>query len=156
VEGGVEHGHLRELGPGGPDRLDALQVGRVLQRRQRGGRPDRGDHLVVDQDRGAEPVAPVHHPVARAEQDAAREDVQDRGDDGGPAAVRQGYFLVPRMAQMQHGLGGADFLGEAIPPALAGVGGDQGELHRRAARVEDQYHAAGGCHAWDATGAGLN
>ena len=45
-------GDLLEAGPGGADRLDAGQVGRVLQRRQRGERPDRGDDVVVDQDRG--------------------------------------------------------------------------------------------------------
>src|SRR6201985_2714987 len=75
--------------PGSADRLDTGQVGRVLQRRQRGERADGGDDVVVDEDRVAEPVAPVHHPVPGADQVRARagRTVQDAGDDRLAAAV---------------------------------------------------------------------
>src|SRR4029077_18428511 len=157
VERGVEHGDLRESGPGGADRLDAGQVGRVLQRRQRGERADGGDDVVVDEDRVAEPVAPVHHPVPGADQVRARAGhaVQDAGDDRLAAAVGEGFGDVARWTlDSQHGLVGADLVGQAAQHPLAGSGGDQRELHRRAARVEHQHRAARGCHGWDATGSG--
>jgi hypothetical protein len=82
--------------------------------------------------------------------------VQDAGDDRLAAAVGEGFGDVARWTlDSQHGLGGADLVGQAAQHALAGSGGDQRELHRRAARVEDQHHrATRGCHGWDATGSG--
>ena len=110
VERGVERGHLREFGPQGADRFDAGQVRRVLQRRQRNERADRGDHVVVHQDRGAEPLAPVHHPVADPDeadpsQAALSQVVENAADDSAVAAIRKrlldGFTGIP--ADPQHG-----------------------------------------------------
>jgi hypothetical protein len=68
VEGGVEHGHLGGVGEAGHGDADAEQVGRVVQRGQGGLVGDGLDGGRVDQGRGGEPVAAVHHPVADAGQ----------------------------------------------------------------------------------------
>src|SRR5205807_6634164 len=60
---GVEDGDLRYPRNGVPGRLDAGHPDRVVQRGELGQRADRGQHLVVDDDRRVEPGAAVHDPV---------------------------------------------------------------------------------------------
>ena len=151
VECGVEHGDLRQAGPDGTDRLDASQVRRVVQRRQVAARPDRGDHLLVHQDRGGEPLTPVDHPVPGAGQPnrpapgraipGPGQMIQHPGDHRVMTAVRQlfgdGAARIP--LEPQHGLGAADPLGQSGHDPLPASGGQHGELHRRTARVQHQY-----------------
>ncbi len=63
VEGGVEDHHLRQVREQLAGHLDALEVGRVVQRREGHQVGDRGHHVVVDQRGLGEPLAAVHHPV---------------------------------------------------------------------------------------------
>src|SRR5260370_892405 len=89
---------------------------------------------------------------------AAGHVIQDAGDDGLAAAIREGLLdgvAVAGLADPQHGPGGADLLGQTVQHALAGFRGEQRELHRGAAGVEGQHQAAGGAgHGRDATGPG--
>ena len=63
VEGRVEDHHLRQVGEQLAGHRDALEVGRVVQRRQRHQRLHGRDHVVVDQGRLGELLAAVHDPV---------------------------------------------------------------------------------------------
>lgn len=133
MERRVEHGDLREPGPGGMDRLDAGQGRRVVQRGQRDERADRGDHVVVDQRRAGELLATVHDPVAGAGQVAFGVELgEDAGHDGGKAAVAEVLLLwVPVFpADPQHRPRLADLVGKPVKQPLAALGGQQRELHR--------------------------
>jgi hypothetical protein len=151
VEGRIEHGDLRQAGPDGTDRLDAGQIRRVVQWRQVAARPDRGDHLLIHQDRGGEPLAPVNHPVPGAGQPdrpapsrsvpLPAQKLQHPGQDRLITAVRQlsgdGAARIP--LGPQHGLGRADALGHPRQHPLPASGGQHRELHRRATRVQHQH-----------------
>ena len=53
VEGGVEAGDLRHARKGRPRRLDAAEIMRLVQRRERNERGKRLQNIVVDDDRRA-------------------------------------------------------------------------------------------------------
>mmetsp|Transcript_36424 Transcript_36424/g.91508 ORF Transcript_36424/g.91508 Transcript_36424/m.91508 type:complete len:287 (-) Transcript_36424:28-888(-) len=156
VEGGVEHSHLRhgEHRLGG---LNALQVGRVVQWRQRAGLLDGGKHVVVDDDRGVEAAAAVHHAVADAL------DVGGVGDDGGAAVSEHLDHALQRVRvrlelRLHHGvhevglvLGGPQVLADALNDATGDqpVGGarqhaEEAVLEAAAAGVEHQHVHGGG------------
>jgi hypothetical protein len=64
MEGGVEDGHMRNVGQRGLRILDRPQRGRVVQRGERRQAADRLLHLVVDDHRIAEPRPAVDDAVA--------------------------------------------------------------------------------------------
>ena len=96
------------------------QVRRVVQRRQRDERADRGDNLVVHQDRCAEPLSPVDHRMTGAHQASLivpgfGQVVEDPGDDGVIAASGEAFGLVLREpGQPEGGLvqGGGGLVGD--------------------------------------------
>ena len=150
VEGGVEHGHLGHVGAhDGGARLDAGDVGGVVQGGQGDALLQGGHHLVVDLHRGGEGLAAVDHPVAH------RLDLL-HGADYAVGGVHQG---------VQHGLDGlrmgghghvlgvdgllaggligefavdADALAQALGQHRLGVGVQQLVLQGRAAGVDYQ------------------
>ena len=93
VERGVEDGDLRHVGEPLARHLDALDVGRVVQRRKGFQLLDRRDDVVGDHDRVAEPVAAVDDPMTDRDQAhlvERRAAVAERvGDDGQRLAVRR-------------------------------------------------------------------
>ena len=153
VERGVEHRHLRQVGPDGADRLDSGQVGRVVQRRQVADRADRRDHLVVHQHRAGEPLATVYVELADADQatlvvsgqtrPGLGQAAEDPGNDRPVTAVGEslGDDAAGGAPDPQHRLGRADPLGQPVRHALAAAGMHEGEFHRRAARVQHQDQA---------------
>ena len=149
MERGVEDRYLRHVGPCLAHRLDPEQRRRVVQRGQRTELLDRGDHVVVDDDRVGELLATMHDPVA----DAAgllRRPAAGWPRRGSPCDRRVVVALVevPFLARsaaasdVQSRLLGADALDDAGHRAIAAVGVDEHELERRAARVEDEDVAA--------------
>ena len=145
VEGGVEHGDVGQLWKQRHRCLDALQVGRVVQRRQRRGGPDRLDHPVVDARGMGEQLAAMHHPVADAVELAARgvlHHQQQLGEGGAVVGVGNHQAVAVAAAlPAQHRIAAAQALGEAVQ-GKQGVGlVDQGELDRRTAAVDHQYVA---------------
>ena len=64
VEGGIEHGHVRDVGQQLTGPLDALRLYRVVKRSQRRKTADVGQHLVVDHHWVGVLVAAVHHSMA--------------------------------------------------------------------------------------------
>ncbi len=99
VEGGVEHRHLGQVREDFHGHADAVQVGRVVQRRQRDVALQGLDHLRGDAHGAAEVLAPVHHPVAdRADHGAVpkhalgRVGEQADGQFHARAVVRDGLF----------------------------------------------------------------
>ncbi|MCY1359466.1 hypothetical protein D9M69_460380 [compost metagenome] len=142
VEGGVEHRHLRQVRVDLDRRLDAEQVGRVVQRRQRRGGADRLEHLGVDALRAGEAFAAVYHAVADAVQLAAGGALHQRQQLGeGGAVVGAGdhqAVLLAAALPAQHRLGVAEAVGDAAQGELRVRFVDQRELDRRAAAVDHQ------------------
>ena len=68
MKGGVEAGDLRQTGQQVPDDLDAAQVVRLVQRRERRERLDPRHDLVVDPDRAGKIGPAVDDPVADRDQ----------------------------------------------------------------------------------------
>ena len=156
VEGGVEAGHLRQVGAAGPDRADGGQVVRLVQGCQRDEALEPRQHVVVDQDRGGEVGAAMDHPVADGERrcaqmlhDPVAHDLLGRdevgcldlpvGQDG--AAMLLGPEACPCRPDA------VDLSGEAGAQILA-RDVEQLELDARAAGVEDEDgagHAVTGC-----------
>jgi len=85
VERGVEHADLRQFGEQIDGRVDAAQVGRVVQWRQLDVGFDAGQGFVGEQGGREELLATVHHAVADAVQMTAggvfdaRQDLRERG-----------------------------------------------------------------------------
>jgi hypothetical protein len=157
VEGGVEHRDLRHARAQDRRRgADALEVGRVVQRREIDRVLDPLQYLVVDPHRAREALAPVHDPVtdrvdlgASAERHAALAADEPRDDvlDGRPVVAQGGRGLLRRSAaaaQREHGLAaqaldgaaGELVVGVARQPLL--VGADELELDGRRADVQDE------------------
>ena len=148
VERGVEDRDLRDSGEQRARDPQALEVRRVVQRRQRHQLGHRVDHLVVDQDRFAETDSAVDHPVT------------DRGDlgrgqrgtvllerlQGGPERLLEGRE-GPLGASASPPACCAPGVPAALPDALDATGGrlgtglgvDQAVLQRRRAGVDDQH-----------------
>ena len=72
VKGRVEDGHLRQVGKHRQGRLDALQVGRVVQRREHGGVADGLQHRGIDAAGAGELLATVHHTMTDTVQGTSR------------------------------------------------------------------------------------
>jgi hypothetical protein len=78
VEGGVEDGHLGQVGEQLAGGRHALQVGRVVQRGQGCGGLDGRHHLIVDPCGPGEALAAVDDAVAHGDGAVALEAVEDR------------------------------------------------------------------------------
>ena len=142
VEGGVEYRDLRQLGEQLERRLDALQVGRVVQRCQRRGGADRQQADGVDATGRGEMLAAVHHAVADAMQLAAGGVLHQRQQvlQGCPmvTTLQQQTVLLAVVLPVQHRLRAGQALGQAAEDEVGLLLVDQGELDRRAATVDDQ------------------
>ena len=131
VERGVEDRDLRHVGEELRRDLDALEVGRVVQRRQRDQVGDRGDHLVVDQHRLGEAVAAVDDAVARPRRTLdvgqRRAVVLERVDGGAQRVLERRRTPAPRCAPRRPSVCVrppgvlADPLHRARPPAASPV-----------------------------------
>ena len=156
-ERGVEHDDVRHVREQLAGHLDAGEVGRVVQRRQRGEGVDLRDDLVVDDDRRAEDRAAVHHPVAD------RDHVRRRRGPGRPrrtapstarrpapwsatGSVRS--VVLPRVRVLDGALVLADPLDDARRDRLAADGVDQLVLDRRRAGVDDEHGSRVGSGRW--------
>jgi len=114
VERGVEDGHLGQLGQRRAGRLDAVDPGRVVQRRERDKVADRLQDRVVDERGPGEPWPAVHDPVPDRAQgrhiDQRQDGRQVPGSDhpalrlGRPGRVDDGVLERGRTAvEHQHG-----------------------------------------------------
>lgn len=79
MEGGVEHGDVREFREIFHGGADAGDVGGIVQRRESAAGVDFGDGVFIEQDTGGEEFAAVDDAVA----DAGDGDVTERSKDGG-------------------------------------------------------------------------
>ena len=153
VKGGVEDpGH----GDAGQDLLaglDAGDVGRVVQRRQRDALLEGGEHGLGDGHGAVELLAGVHHAVADGEDlafvlDDAGLGVGEVADDQLDAVLVVGDVagddvLLLALVVVQHRALDADPLQQALGQDLAGLHVDQLEFDRRTAAVDDQnFHCA--------------
>ncbi len=64
MEGGIEDRHVRRPREAPARRLDAEEIGGIVQGGEGDQLADGGDHVVIDQGRCREEVAAVHHPMA--------------------------------------------------------------------------------------------
>ncbi|MCY1436350.1 hypothetical protein D9M71_524700 [compost metagenome] len=134
VEGGVEHGDVRQRRVERHGRFDAEQVGRVVQRRQGRGVADRLDHLGIEPGGMGEAFAAMHHAVADGVQLAlggAGDQRQQAGEGGAVSAAGQRLAVVAAvLLPVQDRVWRAQALGQSVqdevPPAFA----HQGELDR--------------------------
>ena len=155
VERGVEHRHVRHVAEEVPRRPVALDVRRVVQRRDVEALLDRPQHLVVDQHRGLEALAPVHHPVPdRLDLAPVPDDTRLLAGQEGQHALDGDLVLedlgglldrgAPLRLVAQDG-GPPDVLDQPLGERAVGARGGRGlvgldelELHGGAAAVEDQ------------------
>ena len=143
VEGGIEHGDLRQAGEAGLCGANAQQVGRVVQRGQAGAVFNGGQHAVVNQGRGVEVFAAVYHTVANSSNAARQCALVQVGQDGfhgaGVVALCQcQLYLLASLFEGDAGAGHAQFFCQATQGGFLGVGVDQGEFQRRAAAIDDE------------------
>ena len=144
---GVEHGDLRQIWPEDADGIDAGEVRRVVQRRQVTDRAQRGEDCIVYQDRGAEPLSAVHHPVTRSEQANATvrgcHQLEHPGHHRVVIASGKLFFNGRRRKPLnpQHGLGRTEPLAHPRHETLPGGGVHERELDGRTARVQHQHPA---------------
>jgi hypothetical protein len=158
VEGGVEHRDLRHSRTEAlARRADALEVGRVVERRQLNAVLDLLQHAVVDEHRAGELLPAVDHAVADGvDVTQGRETCAARpgGDEPGEQGVQRRAMVAQRLgaALGRPALGleveerlAADALDTSPGEAAVGValdraevGGDHLEAERGAAAVEDE------------------
>jgi len=81
VEGGVEAGHLREVGIAGAQGADGGQGVGLVQRRERDERLEGRHHGLVQADRAREGAPAVHHPVPHARQLVPVELLAEEGEE---------------------------------------------------------------------------
>ena len=142
MEGGVEHGDLRELREelGG-----AFHAGRVCGFVQRGEQRDAAD-VVDDFLRNAfalDVLAAMHHAVAdgfnRVDEFLFGEELLDFGDGFGVRGAVEIEVDVAFGALGLHVAVHADIFDEAARDGFLGLGVDDGELDRRTAAVKNEY-----------------
>ncbi len=148
MEGRVEAGDLRERRSGGAHRRNRVQAKTVVQRGELAQLVDRGEPCGVDERRRDETCAGMYEAVT-ARGEVARADpalvqgAEDPGERRGVPGTR-GQRLG-RLRKNEAWLS-ADALDLAVVATLAP--GEQGELERRGARVQNEnVPFAGGCHA---------
>jgi hypothetical protein len=156
VKGGIEHRHLRHAGEQLPRHQDTVEIGRIVQRRQRNHLPDRRDHVVIHHRRRMKRLAAMHDAMTDGYEliePAERAGVRERGADaldagvvradGGRLLARLGAAVGVRPGQLQRRRRLADAGRIATgghPPILAPLADrEEPELDRRAAGVQHQY-----------------
>ena len=103
MKGGIEHRYLRQIGKQCQRGVDALQVGGIVQRRQRRGRTNRCHRQRIDAAGGGKVFAAMHHAMADAGQLRA-------GD-----CLHQGQQLLQRSKVVGAGQRDALFLAVLLP-----------------------------------------
>ncbi len=163
VEGGVEAGHLGERRIELAERADGGEVVRLVQGRERDEGPKPRQHLLVDARRRVEGRPAVHHPVAHAGEDDLAERAPHQREQLGerarvaevrtlrPVPLRHHAPVRPAGEEVRGALAGepldepADVERELGPLAAIGLAlGEERELDRGRARVEDQDRAGHG------------
>ena len=143
VERGVEHRDLRHVRPGVERRLDPEQAGRVVQGREGRELLDGVDDVLGDEDRVGEPLSAVDDAMPHADRVQRWLEPADRVDDGADRrpvgrAVERSLGAALGAVEPQPRLVAAEPLREAGEHPPPGSGVDEGELERRAPRVDDE------------------
>ena len=150
VEGGVEDADLGDAREERLAGLDALEVGRVVERGELDALPDGGLDLVGDQDRAREILAAVDDPVADAVDlglvpDDAVLGVEQEGQDD-----LDGHLVVLDLADLadlvlalgligDDGVARADLLDDALGQEALVLHPDELELDGGTAAVQDEH-----------------